>query len=73
MMAETGNFALLKKQDGAQIRWYLERMKPEKYGRNQDGGGNNLTFNNFQEIMNTPVPNLSQVLLDRLRARGLIK
>lgn len=34
MMAHAGLTNLLKKEDPATIRWWLERLIPEKYGRN---------------------------------------
>lgn len=58
MIAETGNFALLQEQDGTQIRWFLERRKRDKYGKdNNDSGGN--TFNNFGTVNTAPIDPLS--------------
>jgi hypothetical protein len=55
MIAETGNFSLLSKGDGSQVRWFLERAKPMKYGRPM-GGGDGQVLNNFGNIFTTPMP-----------------
>lgn len=55
MLAESGNVELLNKKDGSQIRWFLERRKPEKYGKTQADNAS-PTLNNYGTIINTPVP-----------------
>ena len=63
MMAETGNATLIKEGDGTQIRWYLERRKPDKYGKTPDPS-NAPVLNNFGTIINQPVANIPATALE---------
>lgn len=66
MIAETGNFALLNKGDGSQIRWYLERRKPDKYG-NVNPSAPGPTINNFGTIINAPAQKVPDSVLARIK------
>ena len=72
MMVESNIHAFIQEKDKETTRWYAERRIKEKYGKSSDEGPGN-TVNNFGTIINQPASNVPPVIMERLRAKGLIK